>query len=321
MFDWLRKRDWKNSSSHLLLLSKFMEGDSPDHYMDAEHWKSALNESPKKAIKGFVKDGMLEPAELTQLMDFKFKVSELKSMLKNRQLKMSGRKVNLIDRLIENDAPGMEKATNDISVFKCSEGGKILVNDYLYKAKEERERAEKIALNLLKERSFKKSVEVVARYEASQVFPRGLGIDWNCNSGKTDIEVLNTIFGKPPSILNDVDDRRLENLRLAAAMMHLWGTNSPSHWLPDDFDTEIYMESDVVARMLVFYALHQRQMKYYKQAGVRTVEILTIDDSNTCSACKKLSNKKYIIDKVPELPNPNCTCKIGCRCTAVAKDL
>lgn len=321
MFDWLRKKSWENSSSHLLLLSKFMKGDSPDHFMHAEHWKTVLNESPKKAIKGFVKDGMLEPAELPELMEFKFKVSELKNMLKKRQLKVSGRKADLIERLIENDAPGMKKATNDISVFKCSEVGKILANDYLSQAKEEREKAEKEVLNLLKERSFKKSVEVVAGYEASQVFPRGLGIDWDSYSGESNVDVLNTIFGKPPSILKDVHDMRLESLRFAAAMMHLWGTNTASHWLPDNFDTGIYMESDVVARMLVFYALHQRQVKYYKQAGVKTVEVLTVDDSNTCTACKKLSKKKYRIDKVPELPNPNCTCKIGCRCTTVAKDL
>ncbi|MCU7866030.1 MAG: hypothetical protein KZQ92_18875 [Candidatus Thiodiazotropha sp. (ex Lucinoma borealis)] len=321
MFSWLRKKDWKSSSSHLLFLSKFMQGVSPEHYVHAKHWESVLNESPQKAIQGFVKDGMLEPAELPELVYCQFKISELKNMLKERQLQVSGRKADLIDRLIEHDASGMEEATKGISVLKCSEEGKILAIDYLNQMKEKREKAENEVLNLLENRSFKKSVKVVAEYEASQVFPRGLGIEWSSYSGESDIEILNTIFRRMPGILKSVDEGRLENLHIAAAMMHLWGTNRASQWLPDDFETGIYMERDAAARMLVFYALHLRNMKYYKKGGVKTVEISIVDDSNTCPTCKKTSNKKYRIDKVPELPNPDCTCKIGCRCATVTCDI
>jgi len=320
MFRWLRKKDWKNSAPHLLLLSKFRHGDSPEHYERAEHWESVLKESSQKAIQGFVKDGTLEPAELPELVDFKFKVAELKNMLKERQLQVSGRKADLIDRLIENDREGMVEATKGLRILKCSEEGEKLANDYLNQEKEKREKAEKEVLNLLGKRSFSKAVKVVAEFEASQVFPRGFGIDWSSYSGESDVEDLNTIFGRIPGILKGLDEDRLERLRFAAAMMHLWGTNKASPWLSDDFETGIYLERDAAARMLVFHASHLRNIKQYKEAGVKTVEILGVDDANTCPACKKISGKKYRIDKVPELPNPDCTCEIGCRCTTVAGD-
>lgn len=320
MFDWLRKKDWKNSPPHLLLLSKFRRGDSLEHYKRAEHWETVLAEPPQKAIQRFVKDGMLEPGQLHELVGFKSKVTELKNMLKERKLQVSGRKADLIDRLIENDREGMVEATKGLRILKCSEEGNKLANDYLGQERNKREKAEEEVLNHLQERSFSKAVKVVAAFEASQVFPRGLGIDWGSYSGKSNAERLNTIFGRMPRILKGIDESRLEGLRFAAAMMHLWGTNKATPWLPDDFETGIYLEKDAAARMLVFYASHLQDVMRYKEAGVKTVEILCADDANTCPSCKTISGKKYRIHKAPELPNPDCTCEIGCRCTTVARD-
>lgn len=320
MFGWLRKKDWKNSAPHLLLLSKFRHSDSPDHYERAEYWESVLKESPQKAIQRFVKARMLEPAELLELVGFKFKVAELKNMLKERQLQVSGRKAALIGRLIENDREGMIGATKGLKVLKCSEEGEKLADHYLNQEKEKRENAEKEVLNLLGKRLFSRAAEVVADFEASQVFPRGLGIDWSSYGGESDVEDLNAIFGRTPGILKGIDEDRLERLRLAAAIMHLWGTNRASPWLPDDFKTGIHLQRDTAARMLVFHASHLRNMKQYKEVGAKTVEVLGVDDANTCPACKKITGKKYRINKVPEFPNPDCTCEIGCRCTTVAGD-
>ena len=68
--------------------------------------------------------------------------------------------------------------------------------------------------------------------------------------------------------------------------------NKASPRLPDDIETGIHLERDVAARMLVFHASHLRNMKQYKEAGVKTVEVLGVDDANTCPACKKISGKK-----------------------------
>lgn len=320
MFNWFGKKDWQNSSSHLLLLTKFRHGDDPKRYKYAEYWESALKEKPQRAIQRFLKERMLEPAELTELLNFKFKVSELKRMLKKRLLKVSGCKSELIKRLIDSDEEEMTKITKDLEILKCSMEGERLAEYYLKEEKGEREKAEKEVIKFLRHSEFLNATRIVIKYESSQVFPRGLGVDWNNYSGESDVEVLQVIFGRIPGILNGINEGCLESLRLAAAMMQLWGTNRASPWLPNDLKTGIHLDGDVAARMFVFHALHLRNIKQYKNAGIKTVEILSVDDANICPACRKISGKKYNINNIPELPNPHCTSEIGCRCITVASD-
>jgi hypothetical protein len=75
--------------------------DNPATYVAANDWEVALGQKPVSAIEQFVKDGMLEPADLHALVDYKFKATELKALLKER-LKTSGRKNELISRVISN---------------------------------------------------------------------------------------------------------------------------------------------------------------------------------------------------------------------------
>jgi hypothetical protein len=314
------KAYWKTSAAHLLLLSKFRYGGLPKHYTDAQHWQSALGEEPAKAIEKFLEERLLVKAGLNELLDFQFKTSDLKRMLKERHLKVSGRKSELIERLIVNDKERMAELTKDIGLLKCTTEGAELAENYVTQEREKRERAGNEVLSFLKKHEFSKAVRVVVDFERSQVFPRGLGINWNTYSGESDIEALRAIFGGKPGILKDIDEGCLDSLRLGAAMMQLWGTNSARPWLPEDFETGSHLDADAAARMFVFHTSHLRNMDQYKKAGVKTVEVLGAGDDNTCPACQEISGKKYKLDKVPELPNPNCTCEIGCRCTTVVGD-
>lgn len=318
MFDWLKKTDWKSSQPHLLLLSKFMRGDSPAHYVTAKHWQSILKEEPKKAIKRFIKEKMLEPAGLAELLHFKFKASELKNMLKVRQLKVSGRKLELITRLINFDKDGMIEATKGLHLLRCSSEAMRIAEEYISREKERRSTTETEVLRFLEIGEYINAVRTVVAFEASQVFPRGLGIDWNNYDVDSEIKALKTIFDKKPRILDNIDNDRLEKLRVAAGMMKLWGTNTTASWLPKDFITGIHLDGDSAARMLVFYAYHLRNIEHYKEACVRTLEVMSVGDSCTCSACQGISGKKYKLEDIPELPYSKCMCEIGCRCTTIA---
>jgi SAP domain len=317
MFGGLQKKDWQSSPAYLLLMSKFRNGDSPTRYRDADYWEAALKEKPAKVIEQFIKEEMLEPAALPELLNYKFKASDLKSMLKEKGLKVSGRKEELIQRLIDNDANAMSELTKDLDLYRCTAAGKHLVEQYLEGERIKRGATEQETLNLLAGEEYSKAVRVVAQYEATQVFARGIGIDWKNYDGTSDVESLRVIFNTTPTILKGVEENRLRQLRPAAGMMQLWGTSNARHWLPEGFETGIHLDGDAACRMLMFHASYLRNIEGYIKGGVKTVEVLGVNDGISCSECRKISGKKYRIENVPEIPYAKCTCGIGCRCTTV----
>ena len=320
MFDWLQKKDWQSSSAHLLLLSKFRNGDSPERYREADYWETVLKETPAKAIEQFIKDGILEPAGLQELMNYRFKSSDLVLMLKERGLKTSGRKEELIYRLLNNDTSAMREITKGLDLYRCAEEGMQLVEKYLDDEKSRKKAVEHEVLKSLEKKAYSEAASIVAQYEATQVFPRGLGIDWKNYDITSDVGLLKTIFESTPAILKGIEENRLKQFRLASGMMQLWGTNTARHWLPVGLETGVHLDSDAACRMLIFFASYLRNMKNYREAGAKSVEVLGVNDENTCPQCRMIIGRKYRLEDVPELPYNKCTCVIGCRCTIVTNE-
>jgi hypothetical protein len=312
--------DWKKSEAHLLLLSKFVHAQSPDDFSKTDDWKKALGEMPKQAIKRFFNEGILIVANLNSLLSYKYKVSDLKEMLKQRGLPLSGRKDEMIQRLIQTDPDGMKKSTDGLSIFECSPLGLSIAEQYLTTEKEKRIKVEQQVMEYIKKRNFREASLAVANYEEEQVFPRDIGINWKYYNPNGDIEMLNTIFSSKPKILATLDNEKLESLQLGAAMMGLWGIwgkkNMAKKWLPENFETGLAFDNDAALRIFFFYTSYHISLEGYRESGVvEYVEILAMHDS--CDACKKLTNKKYKLDAVPELPHEHCTHEMGCRCTLI----
>lgn len=320
MFGWLRRRDWRSSAAHLLLLGKFRKGDTLSRYRSdsgywAVHgWAAVLREKPTKAIMRFIRDGMLEPGELQDRMECQFKASDMKAMLKERGLKVSGRKEDLIRRLIDSDVNAMHEATKALDLYRCTTAGMQIAENYVEAEKVKREATESEVFSLITGGRFSKAVRLVAQYEASQVFPRGLGIDWSSYDGTRDVESLKAIFNATPAILKGIDEDRLRQLRPAAGMMLLWGTGTPRHWLPKGLETGIHLNGAAACRMLEFHARHLVNMKEYKKTGIKTVKVSGANDGATCSECRKINGKRYRLANTPELPYAKCTEEGGCRC-------
>ncbi len=304
---------WRSSPAHLLLLSKFRKAASPDSFRNADYWEAVLAEPPLTAIERFVKEGALEAAELPELVDFKFRASELKTLLKERGLKASGRKEELAQRLIEHDPQSMREATKAVALCRCTAEGVRLAEHYLDGERAKREAFERDTLALLTKGQLPQAVGLVVQFESSQVFPRAVGV----NSG---LEMVRLIFEKIPGILRGVTEDKLAELRCAAAMMQLWGATEARRWLPENFETGIRLDSETAARMIVSHASHLQQMQDYRSsiAEIKQVEVLGTYDENICSECRKINGKKYKLDSVPEIPYPKCTSESGCRCTTLA---
>ncbi|QQR70876.1 MAG: SAP domain-containing protein [Methanolinea sp.] len=91
------------------------------------------NEPLEKAIEAFLKEGLLRVANLQEKMDAKFKLTDLKPLLKTRNLPVTGKKNLLIDRLIQADREAIESLVTDVNVLICSDKGKLIAEDYLKK--------------------------------------------------------------------------------------------------------------------------------------------------------------------------------------------
>lgn len=313
MFRLFKSFDWKNSKAHLLLLSKFIRGQEVSYFTKGGNWEKVLNESPQKAIKRFIDEGMIVNADLDTIVSYKYKVSELKDLLKQRGLAVSGTKDELVQRLIQVDKEGMMKLISGMELLTCTQTGREIAEQYIASEKEKRTKVEHQVIDYLAKRMFKEASLTVANYEAEQVFPRGMGIDWKHYNPNRDIEILKNIYGNKPEILSKLENAKLDSLRPAAGMMLLWGESTATKWLPTDFETGLSMDNDSAARMLLFNSQNKETLKQYGESGVvQYVEILATP--NSCESCKKLQGKRYKVNEAPKLPNPNCTHELGCRC-------
>jgi hypothetical protein len=314
--------DWRKSKAHLLLLSKFIHANSFEDFARHDYWKNmwnnVLGEPLTKAIKRFEDEKMLITADLNDLLLYKYRVNELKDMLKQQGLPISGSKDELVQRLVQADPNGMRKAVAELKLLKCDERGREIAEQYLVNEKEKRAKVEFQVMEYLTKRKFREASLTVAAYEAEQVFPRGMGVNWKHYDPNHDIEMLNTIFGSKPRSVAQLGDEKLEALRIGAAMMALWGTNTVKEWLPTDFETGLPFGSDAAARNVLSYARNRAiLLGLKKESVVKGVKVLSARDNRTCQKCASLDGKVFTVDEALEkmlLPDW-CNSEEGyCRC-------
>ncbi len=311
--------NWQPSEAHLLFLSKFISGQQLEHMMN-DYWREPLRELPTVAAQRFIAMGWLVPASLAAKMGSRFKAGHLKPLLKERNLRVSGRKEELIDRLIAADISGMEALVKDMNVYECSPTARDLAEKYKLEQAQQRAIAENKSLEQLRSHDFRGACLTVTTFEAMQVFSRGMGINWSKPDTTRMVEQLKFIFQLKPKILDGLAEVEWEAVRVAAGMMDLWGTGRAKAWLPESFIGLQKFDADTTVRMLLFSANHKREIENFKRlsgSGVRVkgFEVSGTDDS--CPECKKMAKKRYRLSELPELPYAGCTHPYGCRCIAM----
>jgi hypothetical protein len=309
--------DWRTNEAHLLLLSRFLYAQKAKGDVSS-NWENVLGEPLQRALDRFISEGWLVPASLSSKLDRAFNSTEIKKLLKERSLPVSGRKEQGIERLVKKDPEGMSGKVTHLDLLQCSPEARAIAEQFIAKHKAEREVAEAKSLDQLRLGDFQNAILTVAQFETKQVFPRGLGIDWTKPQVDSNVELLKAIFENHPKILAGLSETEWEPLRVATAMMHLWGTNKATKWLPTNFIGTPKFDHDTTARMVLFHGQHRRNMTDYlgKWEDLRIKKIEILGSSDSCPQCKKIAGKTYSIEKVPELPYEKCTHEMGCRCLA-----
>lgn len=310
-------KNWKNSKPYLLLLSKFLYTNTINSFDSADYWKPVLNEQPEKIIRDFIKEGYLIPSPLENKLDYSLKFNDLIKVLKDLNLKVTGKKEELVNRLIENNKEKAFQITKTVETYICSEIGNKLVIEFIENEKIICKNMELDVIKALKHKDFLKASKSVAEYESKQVFSKGIGIDWKNYNSQRDIEILNFIFSSSPNILTGIKDELINNLRLVASFTHLCGTKNIKNYFDINIITSIKLDFNTSVRMLLSHASYLDRIKDYKAANINKTQIIGCGNES-CSECQKINNKIFNIEQTPTLPYDKCTNEKGCRCTVGA---
>lgn len=82
-----------------------------------ERWSEALREDPETTIENMIAAGLLVPASTIQKLNAALAVTEMKDELRKRNLRVSGNKVDLLDRLFLADPNGCEAMARGLDVW------------------------------------------------------------------------------------------------------------------------------------------------------------------------------------------------------------
>jgi len=312
--------DMRYSSAHLLLLSRFLNPQEPETLARQACWTEALRQTVQRAACQLQDDGLLASLSVAELAEYRLKVADLRAMCKERALPVTGRKNDLVARLVEADPRGVRAALAGPTVLRCSDRGQEMAHRYLESEKAKKDSLKASVFQMLERKRFREASLAVACYEAEQVFPRGMGIDWKHYEPSHDVRTLEHIFQRTPKALKSVPRNQLCMPRIAAGMMHLFGSWSEveSH-IPAGGDTGSSNDCFNEARMLLSHAVFLTAMQGFRELGPRVfIQVNNAGDEHVCPACRRLTDRQYKPDQVPELPYEGCTSRDGCRCWVTA---
>lgn len=158
---------WPESEAHLAFLAHFLKGRSAVSYLD--NWASALDEPPRDVIARFIGRGLLAPLPLIDNVAACNTVADLKKLLKERGLKVAGKKRQLAERLMANNEAEMEALHRDRATLTCSTRIRALASQYLAEKAKDYDDTIAAGLTALRARHFTLASQTIAAYLGRQL--------------------------------------------------------------------------------------------------------------------------------------------------------
>jgi hypothetical protein len=271
-------------------------------------------------IDDLVAHGALEPLPPIEKLESCFTVADLKKILSSKGLRVGGNKAELARRLLEADPTGMEKLCADRIILRRTPAADQAVSRWEAECASLFETATDNVIAALRNRRFKEAIRTADAYRMEKFEPpvrpgvMAMTIKSAPRSMEERANDLAAVFTMRPKILNGLQPEQWVGLYLNYAVGELLGRTAPGKCLPG-FAGLGTMTPETATRMLSFYIGHQGQLARWRTLGIEKATILGVGG---CEACLDLNNKTFRLDDLPELPYKDCTCDLGCRCTAIA---
>ena len=299
--------------AHLKLLAKFRYPADPTD-VGKDYWNAVLPDPVGDTLAQFRGNCWLVDAPWQEVFSIRHRTDDLKGLLRDRGLRVSGKKAELAARLIECDMEGMRLRVAGVKAWVLAPTVAGIVEQHMLSEKSAETRARGAALSALREGRVRAAVDTIVAHERTRVFPRGMGIDWHRDDIANHMVVrAQAILRASPRIVSDVPEHELELLRPAAAMLELTGESRCKPWLPAGLVGHPRLDIETVVRMLLFHGSNITRLQGLQDAGYKQVDIMTCG-SASCPTCQAMDGKTFAIDRAPELPHPDCSHELGCRC-------
>jgi hypothetical protein len=297
------------SKAELVFLARFRSPQDVAWIEQDGRWLESLGEPPMEVIRRLRGRELLVPASLADHLSAGHSVKALKELCRSHGLIVSGTREVLVARLVEAVPDLVRDLVAGRTVLRCSPGAQTLADGLAAENEARRAAAEAETHEGLVARDFRRACRAIAIFEASQAFPRGMGIDWARYNSEADVVALTAIFHRWPRLLAFVSGDSRDAFRIAAAETYLWGRSRRQRGscLPE---VEGPLNAEVTSRMLVAFGQTESSLHGLRESGTKRIVICR---DGACAGC--LEGPSIVaLASMPEIPRAECTNPEGCRC-------
>jgi hypothetical protein len=134
------------------------------------------------------------------------------------------------------------------------------------------------------------------------------------------MRILELILTRTPALFANYPPTVLQPIRIAAALMELWGTNTIPDLVKNEDMPDQRFSPQAIGHMLHSHACFLKKIEEFRAVGIKRVEFIGSNDPTDCQACQEADGESYTTEGVPELPLVDCQCKspYGCRLKVIA---
>lgn len=297
--------EWKKSPAHIRFLSRFNNPRSRKQESAADYLQQQLKEGVDHAIQRFVDEGVLVTPTLAEAINALHNKPPIEEMLRKHDLKASGNKPQIIERLIQHVPEAAQSMVGEHDLLICSESAKAFLDAY----EQKRQKIEQLA----KQKSFDALLRQDGKsaYKIYVEFHRHYGDMDMYGGGNYYAEEMEIVLTHKPELLDHLMERDAKYLRAASCMPLLWREEPALKWLPEDFVTK-FEDGTVASNLLRKYAEIQHQISDADEEDKFKISFDTYD-VDSCDICRKYDGQVLSVNEFPQLPSADCTSQKGCQ--------
>lgn len=276
---------------------------------------NAYHSNLPELLKKFKEFELLRYSNLEEATE-KMTIKELKEHLRNKKLKLTGNKKDLIDRLLPNlNEEEKKKISVQNKCYILTERGNQILEEYKNKKENEGQNIFKHTINLIKEQEIQQAYNQICEYNIKYNNIGGINFDWKQQLqegiNKTDYRVIKWFINKNLNISSEIPE---SDFKAIICFEYLSGKSY------DDIIKlikNVYSYNENILNIQYYNSIlsNEREALDLENLDIKYYEILDVD--NSCNKCKGKAHKKLKLSERKIGVNFPPLCK-ECRCTIVA---